>query len=237
MLGSRSRRGRCQTVIGYPAWDRYTECVAMRKTHLGVCSLLVLVSVTGGWLRADSRTFDFEDPKGVNAIHFLLDSPLEPIMGLAAGIRGKIAFDPAAPEKMSGELRVSADSLHVENARMKEVLHSEDWMHVERYPAIVLVIKEVKLAKKVEADSYELEVVGDFTCRGVTREIPLSIKASYLPDRLRARQGRGDGDLLVLRTEFTIKRHDYKIKPELDGAKVAKEIQLRAAIVGTYERK
>ena len=41
-----------------------------------------------------------------------------------------------------------------------------------------------------------------------------------------------EGDLLVLRSTFTIKRSDYGIKPGQNLDKVADEVELRLAIAG-----
>jgi polyisoprenoid-binding protein YceI len=41
-----------------------------------------------------------------------------------------------------------------------------------------------------------------------------------------------EGDLLVLRSTFTINRSDYGIKPGQNSDKVAEEVELRLAIAG-----
>ena len=61
-------------------------------------TLTTLLSLTlAGTLASAPQTFDFKDPKGVNAIQFHLDSVLEPISGTASGISGTVTFDPANP--------------------------------------------------------------------------------------------------------------------------------------------
>ena len=44
--------------------------------------------------------------------------------------------------------------------------------------------------------------------------------------------GKAKGDLLVVRSSFTIKRGDYGIKPGEYGDKVAEEIELSLSIAG-----
>ena len=79
---------------------------------------------------------------------------------------------------------------------------------------------------------FEVDVTGDFTLKGITRELNIPVSLTYLPGKLKDRNGKGNGDLLVLRTKFTIDRTSFSIKPEMDGSKVAKDIQINVSIVG-----
>ena len=49
-------------------------------------------------LQAEVKTYDFEDPKGVNNVSFLLDAPLESISGNAKGVSGIVTFDSTNPK-------------------------------------------------------------------------------------------------------------------------------------------
>jgi polyisoprenoid-binding protein YceI len=56
---------------------------------------------------------------------------------------------------------------------------------------------------------------------------------TLLPDKLGARTGgKMEGDLLVIRTEFTIKRTDYGINPGAPTDKVSDEVVIKLAIAG-----
>jgi len=189
---------------------------------------LVLAQVT--WAKPIS--FDFKDPKGVNAMSFVLDSLLEPIMGLASGISGTVQFDPEKPEATTGTIVVSTKSLHFENQGMEQTLQKDEWLDVEAYPEISFKVKKVADVKRDSNKPIEMKITGDFTCHGVTKEITVPVKASYLPDRAKDR-GRLKGDLLVLRSNFTIKRTDFNIKPDMTDEVVANDIEIRVSIVGT----
>lgn len=199
---------------------------------LGVGALGVLFVMLSAAANAEGQAFDFKDPKGVNAMTFTLDSTLEPIVGVASGVSGKLAFDPAAPEKLTGMLQVAADTLHVPNPRMKEKLHSDEWLDVEKYPEITFKITRVGEVKKRGADQFELQVTGDFTIRDVTREMTVPVRISYLPGKLSSRLRGMEGDLLVVRAAFTLKRSDFNIRTDMDGAILADEMEIRAGIVG-----
>ena len=78
------------------------------------------------------------------------------------------------------------------------------------------------------------DATGKFTLKGVTKDVSLPVKLTYLPNALEKRTKPGNkGDLLVVRGEFTILRADYGIKPGQNEDKVANEIKLTLAIVGS----
>jgi len=61
--------------------------------------------------------------------------------------------------------------------------------------------------------------------------------AAFLEDKLGARtNGRLQGDLLVIRTTFSVKRSDYDINPGASQNKVADLIELTFRIAGTALR-
>lgn len=181
-------------------------------------------------------TFDFKDPKGVNNAVFKLDAPLESINGTANGISGTVQFDPANPGAVRGRIVVEAASLHVPNPIMKEHLHGKDWMDVATHKEISFEVTRVANVKTTGADT-TADVTGKFTLKGVTREITVPVRLTYLPGRLADRtNGRMQGDLLVIRSNFTIKRSDFGINPGAPTDKVADEIELTLSLAGAAPR-
>jgi len=195
------------------------------------------VSLLCGRTIAAAVSFDFKDPKSVNTIAFILDSTLEPILGVASGISGTVSFDPENPKVTTGRIVVQTKSLHTENKGMKDTLHGADWLDVEKHPTIEFAFKKVTEAKSPEKDVYELTVVGDLTCKGVTKEITVPVKATFLPGKLGERNRNVNGDLLVLRSNFVMKRADFGIKPDIPDKVVAGDIELRISIVGSAPAK
>lgn len=181
--------------------------------------------------QADALEFDFKDPKGVNAVSFLLDSELEPIRGIGWGVHGAVHYDPATPETISGALVVDADTIETTNKRMTQYLHGKDWLNVREFKEVTFKFKSAKDIKK-QGDTVSMTATGDFTCRGVTREITVPVSATYLKGRLGERIQDKKGDLLVLRSTFVINRKDYGIKEEYGPQLVAEKIEIRAQIVG-----
>jgi polyisoprenoid-binding protein YceI len=185
---------------------------------------------------AAPQTFDFKDPKGVNNAVFLLDAPLESINGTANGVSGTVVYDPASPASLKGKIVVAAETLHVPNPMMKDHLHGAQWMNSAQFKEIVFEATKVSNVKTT-GDETTAEVTGNFTMRGVTREIKVPVRLTYLKDRLGARSnGQQQGDLLVIRSQFTLKRADFGINPGAPTDKVAEEVQLTLSLAGASPR-
>ncbi|MCG3128668.1 MAG: Protein YceI [Phycisphaerae bacterium] len=210
--------------------------MSQRISSACVCAVATWLLHAVPHASGQATEFDFKDPKGVNSAQFLLDSEVEPIMGVAAGISGKLSYDPADPKKTSGKIVVDARTLHTPNERMNEVLHSAEWMDVEQFSTIEFEFKQIREVRDAKNGARELLVAGDFTCRGVTKQLAVPVRVSYLPGKLKSRM-RGDGDLLLLRAEFSIKRKDFGIKNDMDGVVVAEDVQVRVLITGTAAKK
>ena len=206
------------------------------RSFLAVLILPLAVTMTA----AGPLTFDFKDPKGVNTIYFLLDSPLEPIMGLAAGISGHVKFDPQHPDSLSGDFVIPATSVLTQIPLMNQQLHSSEWLDATKYPTIQLKFEEIKGVKKTAPEVFEAAFEADFTCHGITRKVPVKATATYLPgklgDRLKGMPGAPEGDLLVVRATFTFSRGDFGIKPGQYFDKVASEIEVQVNIAGACPR-
>ena len=183
-------------------------------------------------LQAEVKTYDFEDPKGVNNVSFLLDAPLESISGNAKGVSGIVTFDPTNPNAVSGNITIETASLTATNNKLQEHMLGKGWLDAASHPAITFVAKSISKIEELK-DGFNAQLTGDFTLKGVAKELTVPVTFTYLPDMLGKRSnGAMEGDLLVLRSTFTIKRSDYGIKPGQNLDKVADEIELRLAIAG-----
>jgi polyisoprenoid-binding protein YceI len=180
---------------------------------------------------ADSQTFDFKDPKGVNNAVFKLDAPLEAINGSASGISGQVHFDPAKPEATHGKIVVTSSSLQVPNPMMQQHMHGEMWLDVAKHPEISFESKELKNVKS-NGDVTTGDLVGTFTLKGVSRDLTIPVKLTYLKDKLGQRVPNQKGDLLVIRSSFEIKRKDFEVNAGQAEDKVSDSIQLTLSIAG-----
>ena len=198
--------------------------------HLITTSLALAVTAT--FLHAETLTFDFKDPKGVNNVIFKLDAPLESINGTANGISGTVEADPANPEDIKGTIIVAANSLTVPNPVMLEHMHGADWLDVEKHPEIKFEAKEVMNAKH-DGTKGTADVKGIFTLKGVSKEITVPVEVTYLPGRLADRTNdQQEGDLLVIRSKFSINRGDFGIKEGENLDKVSDKIDIEMSVAG-----
>lgn len=185
---------------------------------------------------AAPQTFDFKDPKGVNNAVFKLDAPLEAISGSASGISGTVTFDPANPGATKGKIVVATESLTVPNGMMKEHMHGKDWVDVSNNKEITFEAKELKNVKTTGNDT-TADAAGTFTLKGVSKDITVPVKITYLKDQLGNRLPNAKGDLLVIRANFSIKRSDYGINPKAPEDKVSDTIELTLSIAGAAPQK
>lgn len=207
----------------------------MKTNLLATLSLAALALLPATPAFAGSQAFDFKDPKGVNNVVFKLDAPLEAITGSASGISGSVSFDPDQPAATRGKLTVAASSLHVPNSVMKDHMHGAQWLDVAKHPEIVFEASELKNAK-VSGDTVTAEAHGKLTLKGVTKAIVAPVKLTLLKDKLGQRVPNLKGDLLVIRSTFSIKRTDFGINPGAPQDKVSDEIELTLSVAGAAPR-
>ena len=194
---------------------------------------MLILGLVGTTLVAAPIEFDFKDPKGVNNVIFKTDAPLESINGTATGISGKVTFDPDNPGAVKGKIVVQSSSLHVGNPMQKEHLHSDKWLDVAKYPEITFGVESAKNVK-TQGNVTTADVTGKMSLHGVTRSITAPVKMTFLKDKLKARTGK-EGDLLVVRANFKIKRSDFGINPGQLEDKVSDEIELNLSIAGAAQ--
>jgi len=197
------------------------------------CALIF--TCLGATALAAPLEFDFKDPKGVNNVVFKTDAPLESINGVATGISGRVTFDPDNPGAMKGKIIVQASSLHLGNLMQKEHLHSDKWLDVAKYPEITFEVESAKNVK-TQGNVTTADVTGKFSLHGVTKTITVPVKMTFLKDQLKARIPDKDGDLLVIRASFKIKRSDFGINPGQGEDKVSDDIELNLSIAGAAQR-
>ena len=191
---------------------------------------LLILSVAPGVLSADSMKFDFKDPKKVNNVVFLMDAPLESISGTAVGISGSVSFDPAKPASTTGKIVLATSSMHVDNPVMKKHMLDEGWMHVSKFPTIEFVAGKMTNVK-TSGTNITGTIAGKLTVKGVTKKVSVPVRLTYLKGML-IKRNRVPGDLLVLRSDFTIKRSDYGINAGNNEEKVSDEIELKLRVAG-----
>lgn len=202
----------------------------MKRLHMSRLAWALAVAVAPGVLNAGPIKFDFKDPKKVNNVVFLLDAPLESINGTAIGVSGTVTFDPAKPAATTGKIVLATSSLHVDNPVMKGHLLDEKWMHASKFPTIEFIVEKMTKVK-TSGTTTTATIVGKLTVKGVTKKVTVPVRLTYLKGLL-IKRNRVPGDLLVLRSDFTIKRSDYGINAGINEEKVSDEIELKLRVAG-----
>jgi polyisoprenoid-binding protein YceI len=197
-----------------------------------IITFLSVLGCAAGSLVAAPISFNFKDPKGVNTVIFKTDAPLESINGTASGVSGAVTFDPENPAAVKGKIVVATSSLHVPNPTMKEHMQGKDWLDAAKHPEITFEVNSAANAKTT-GNVTTLDVTGSMTIKGATKPLTVPVKLTYLKDKLKARGGSNkDGDLLVLRANFTIKRSDFGINAAKFEEKVSDDIELTFSLAG-----
>ena len=201
------------------------------ETKHRITSLSLLAVLSSAAIAAPIN-FDFKDPKGVNNVIFKTDAPLESINGTASGVSGSVTFDPQSPGTIKGKIVVAASSLHVPNPTMKEHLHGDGWLDVAKHPQISFEVEEARNAR-TDGNVTTMDVTGKMTMKGTTKSLNVPVKLTYLKDKLKARGGSNkDGDILIVRSTFSIKRSDFGINAAKFEDKVSNDIELTVSLAG-----
>jgi polyisoprenoid-binding protein YceI len=135
---------------------------------------------------------------------------------------GTIFYDPVHPERSHVAMTVQAASIDTRNSNRDASLRSDDFFDVEKYPTLSFMSTSVARRGKDE-----LEVTGDLTIRGVTKQITIPVKF------LGAKQVPAWGDFVGFDTVFTIDRTAFGV----NGSKwsggnlvLSKEVTIHLAI-------
>ena len=141
----------------------------------------------------------------------------------------------SVPASTKGRIVVASASLHVGNSMQQQHLLSDKWMGAAKFPEIVFEAKELKNVK-TNGDTTTADATGAFTLKGIAKEITVPVKFTYLKDKLGQRVPNQKGDLLVIRSTFSIKRSDFGIMPGQMEEKVPDTIELTLSIAGASPR-
>ena len=194
--------------------------------------ITLIISCLNSQIGATESVFDFKDPKNVNNIIFQMDAPLESINGSGDKISGNVTFNPEKPELTKGKIILESASLHVGNPLLKEHMHGKDWLEVDKYPTISFSLHKLHEIKK-EGINYSARAHGKMNIRNVTLDMKIPVKITFLKGML-VKRNRVEGDLLVIRSKFSVKRDDFNIQAGNNLEKVANQIEISLNVAGAH---
>ena len=103
-------------------------------------------------------------------------------------------------------------------------------MNVKKYPNIIFKLTKLENVRKQGIDVLA-DAKGKMTIRNVTIEMSAPVKITYLKGMLEKRN-RVPGDLLIIRSKFSVKRDQFDIRAGEKLEKVANEIELSLNVAG-----
>ncbi len=142
------------------------------------------------------------------------------VQGEFQRVSGKVRYDRKNPGASAADIVIDADSINTRNARRDNHLRNDDFLLVEKHPAITFKSKSVK-----NAGAEGLDLVGDLTIRGVTREVVL--KVADISGEVKMRRGTvkmgASATTRINRKDFGVK---YNRLLEAGGLVVGDEVRI-----------
>lgn len=196
--------------------------------------LLTTISFAQGFKvkASGEQTFNFADKGGRNQASFFSTTPLEDIRGLSNDVKGTVTFNVNDIKTLKGKISVSVASIKTAIDLRDEHLRSENWLDAAKYPEITFTIKSIKDVKQLADNKLQAKVVGDFTLKGVTKEITADATLTYLDESEQTKM-RAPGDLLGVQASFKIKLSEFGVNNKLVGQKVAENVEVSINMVGS----
>ncbi|MGC3988493.1 MAG: YceI family protein [Chthoniobacteraceae bacterium] len=169
----------------------------MNKSTLVLAAALAALS--GLPLQAAPETFKI-DPVH-STIGFKVKHLFSNVTGRFQKVDGTIVYDAEHPESSSVEATIPVTSIDTANGMRDKHLQSPDFFDVAQFAAMTFKSKSVKAA-----DPKSLEVTGDLTLHGVTKEVVLNV------DFLGKGAGPQGGQVSGWEATTKINREDFGLK-------------------------
>jgi polyisoprenoid-binding protein YceI len=142
----------------------------MKKVLLASAVLMALVGAANA--NEHSGTYAF-DTKGAHQFITFKISHLgySWLYGRFNDFDGEFVYDAENPENSTVNVTIDTASVDSNHAERDKHLRSEDFLYVSEFPQATFQSKRVVVDEEGEAD-----IVGDFTLRGVTKEVTLDVE-------------------------------------------------------------
>lgn len=143
----------------------------------------------------------------------------------AGGLSGTIHYDDKDPSKSSVKATIKVASVNTDNENRDKDLRGPNFFDAEKYPEITFE------SQRVEKRGDSFVAIGNFTMKGVTKQIELPFTIGG-----RINDGKGHGRIGV-QSNTTLNRQDYGLSwnrtVEGGGVVVGNEIKIDLNVEGT----
>ena len=185
------------------------------------------------------KTFYVNSRVGNNQITLSSESTLEDFTGVCNQVTGQCSLDPKALESFRGKFSIRVADISTGIELRDTHLRSPDWLDTDKHPQIVIEVTRLEAVKKTAVDTASVTMVGTCELRGRRRDVRIPATIKYLDETPKTMR-RVKGDLIRIRSKFTLKLSDYDITgpagSDVIGLKVSDEIEIRVTIFGSTER-
>jgi polyisoprenoid-binding protein YceI len=124
------------------------------------------------------------------------------VRGAFSKVSGSAQYDPADPSKDTLEATIDANSVDTRVEMRDKDLRSARFFDVEKYPTITFHSKQTKVA-----GSGKLQITGDLTIHGVTKQVVLDVDGPSAP----IKDPMGKGERIGASATTKINRQDFGI--------------------------
>jgi len=207
------------------------------KKNLSIIAVIIIFSASvfaqGFKVKASGeQTFNFQDKAGRNQTTFFSTTPLEDITGLSGDVKGRVTFNVNDVKTLKGKVIVSVASIKTGIDLRDEHMRDAGWLDAAKFPEISFEIKKVSDVKVVADNKITAKVTGNYTMKGVTKEVIADATLTYL-DESETTKSRAPGDLLGVQAKFNVKLSDYGVNNKVVGQKVSEDIEVSVNSVGS----
>jgi polyisoprenoid-binding protein YceI len=193
-----------------------------------IASISILGILSAGAF-AQAKTFTFGPglaPQQVVTVES--NTAFEDFVGRTTKVSGAVTVD-LAKKTGSGKIIVDLASLSTGLDLRDEHMRSEGWLNVAKFPTAVFEATSIK-----NTGGKNFLVTGNFTLHGVTKTFSVKATANYVAESEKTKANRFNGDVLQIKTKFTIKASDYGIKiPAMAADKVSNSLTIGISVIGT----
>jgi len=116
------------------------------------------------------------DPNHTSAQFAVKHLAVSTVRGAFMKVSGSAQYDPADASKDSVDITIDASSVDTRVQMRDNDLRSPNFLDVQKYPTITFKSKQVK-----SAGDGKLQMVGDLTIHGVTKEVVLDVDGPSAP--------------------------------------------------------
>lgn len=168
-------------------------------------------------------------------VYFESNAPLENIKGQSNQVTGyAVVSKDTAGKLTAGEWRLPVKSMKTGIDLRDEHLASSDWLNSEKFPDVVFKINETRDLKEVKKSdafaTYSTTLVGTLTLHGVSKSVSIPNATITLLKESAATAKVAKGDLVSIRSKFTVTLKDFGVSHPVIGEKVAKDVSLDVSL-------